>query len=377
MKKLDRYIIEQFLVNFVILLAVMACLFVTVDLLVDVDEFLEAGRIRADQYGGVFAATLWTIGDYYGPTLVLMYVFFCGLLVVGAMGFTFTGLARNGELVAMVSSGVSMHRIAAPVLVIGLLLNGLAIPNQELLIPRLSHKLARSKSQVKYDTAAAFDIHYAVDTHGHLLSAAQFNAGGAGGAQPMLTGVTILERDAAGQVQRRITAEQAFWDEAKQGWELLGSSVIRPGEGAAGITAYHESPDAAVGFFATNLSPPVLLARRATIYPRLMSLGELQALTANPAVDAGPITQIMHSRFSMLVVNMLVLAMGLPFFLLREPANMLSQGVKASAVCLGAWGLGLVMLQVGVGQLNPVASAWLPVVVYLPVTSVMLQTIKT
>ena len=42
----DRYIIRQFLVNFVILLCVMMMLFTVVDMILNLDEFLEAGRLR-------------------------------------------------------------------------------------------------------------------------------------------------------------------------------------------------------------------------------------------------------------------------------------------------------------------------------------------
>src|SRR5690606_12074206 len=133
-------------------------------------------------------------------------------------------------------------------------------------------------------------------------------------------------------------------------------------------------------FFETTLSPNVLLARRATIYPRLLPLHELQQMQAVPAVtphQRAQITQIVWSRFSLLVVNVLILVMGLTFFLLRAPENMLIQSIKAAAVCMGAWGGSLIMLQVSSDLFNPVAAAWLPVVIYLPVSAFLLQTVKT
>ena len=38
----------------------------------------------------------------------------------------------------------------------------------------------------------------------------------------------------------------------------------------------------------------------------------------------------------MIVLNILVLLMGLPFFLNRDPTNRLVQGMRAATVCLGA-----------------------------------------
>lgn len=375
MKTLDRYIIKQFLLNFAILLLVFLALFLVVDLIVDLDEFLEAGRLRADAFGGVIPATLWTIVDYYGPVAMLLYVFFSGLLVVAAAGFTFAGLTRTGELVAMVTGGISMYRICAPVVILGCLLNALTLPLQELVIPKMADKLARSKSQVKLDTAGGFPVQFAPDGRGNLLSAARFDTIQ---GQPMLEGVTILHRDDNGRALTRVTAEQAFWDENRKGWELVGALAINPqfDVDPASDAASHPREAATVEFFHTDLSPTILMVRRATIYPMLLSLAELKQLTSD-TVNPPKIRRMMHSRLTMLVMNVLVLVMGLPFFMQREPANLLAEGIKAAGVCLAVWGVGLVMLQVGIPGLNSVAAAWLPVVLDLPLAAVLLQTLKT
>lgn len=374
MKILDRYVVRLFLINFVILAVAFLFLFLVVDLIVDLDEFLEAGRVRAGEFGGVLWATLWAIWDYYGPVFLLLYVFFSGLLVVGAMGFSFAGLTRSGELVAMLTSGISVYRLAAPVVVVGCCLNALTLPLQETVIPRFAHKLMRSKSQVRYEAISAFEVLYAVDGQGRLLSAARFDPTL---DQPMLSGVTILDRDAWGRTVRRITAEQAFWDESRGEWELVGGLAIRPSWGGEGVSGAGGRPVEVVEFFATDLSPQVLLAERASIYPRLLSFAELNRLASSPAVDTGPIRQIMHSRFSVVILNVLILVMALRFFLQREPTRTLRQGVTGAAAALGAWGVGLMILQVGSAQLNPVAAAWLPVVIFLPISAAMLQTIKS
>lgn len=375
MKTLDRYIIRHFLINFVILMAVFTTLFLLVDLIVDMDEFVKASRERAGDLGGLLPAIAWTLADYYGPMFVLLYVFFSGLLVVGAMGFALSGLSRSRELTAMVSSGISMHRIAAPVVIVGCLFNALTLVNQEFVIPGLAYKLTRSKSQLRERADRSFPVRYAVDSHGNLLSAAQFDPSL---DQPMLMGVTILERNSAGMAVRRVTAEQAFWREGNQGWELVGGHAIRPGElgpeGSAGSATREAQPQR---FFSTDLSPRVLLAYHAGLYPRLLSFAELRELSQNPAVSNGPIRQIMHSRFSLLVLNVLVLVIGLPFFLTRQPVNMLRQGVIATGACLAAWCVGVVVPEVAMAYLNPVASAWLPVVILLPTSAIGLGMIRT
>lgn len=381
MKILDRYIMKQFIVNFAILTAVFMMLFVLVDMIVDLDEFLAAGQRRAQMLAqgntpstqtdaltvdkpepNAWHLTLgiaWTVGDYYGPMVLLVYTFLSGLLVTAAMGFTLTALARNREIIAVISSGVSMFRIAAPVVVVGCVLNMLTLPIQEWLIPPVKEKLARSKSRMKSGGVQTFDFHLVPDGHGNLISAAAFNP-----TENELTDVLILVRDDLGRTVRHITAKTAFWNRDHRRWDLLHA---------------HEASGSATGampvdYYETDLTPEALMARHRAIYPRLLSLEELQELRDDPTVGA---LQIMHSRFSLLAANVLVLIMGLPYFMLLEPKNMLTQAIKAACVCIGAWASGLVMLQMSSTLLPPVAMAWLPVAIYLPVSAFVLQTVRT
>ena len=90
-------------------------------------------------------ATLGITVGYYGPTVLLVYVFFNGLIVVGAMGFTLTSLQRTRELTAMIASGVSLYRVAAPLLITGLLLSALTLPVQEFILPPLAPQAGAEK----------------------------------------------------------------------------------------------------------------------------------------------------------------------------------------------------------------------------------------
>lgn len=373
MKIFDRYIILQFLLNFVILFVVIMTLFVLVDLIVDLDEFLKAGRNRATSGGtwSVLGATLWRIADWYGPMIVLIYTFVSGLLVVAAMAFTFSQLVRSGEVVALLTGGISLYRLAAPVLVVGCLLNALTLLNQELVIPKLTHKLVRKKSQVKEDVLRTFAVHYAPDDAGNLISSETFDP-----AHSIMDHMVVLQRNSLGQAVKRISARQARWDDHREGWELTDAYRVSRSvtDEVAGGRFSAPEPEP-IAFYQTSLSPHVLLARRASIYPSLLSLVELRSLVNNPAADSGRIYQIMHSRFSLMVVNVLLLVLALPFFLLREPADLLRQAVKAVCVTLGAWGIGLLLLQIGGPK--PVLAAWLPVVILTPVSAMLLQLVKT
>ena len=55
--------------------------------------------------------------------------------------FTVTWMQRDNELVAMLAAGISAHRVIRPVLVCAVLISGLAIANQELIIPKVAREL--------------------------------------------------------------------------------------------------------------------------------------------------------------------------------------------------------------------------------------------
>jgi len=373
MKLLDRYILRQFLLNFVILLVVLMSLFVLVDLLFNLDEFMEAGRRRAEVDGGsTFSATLWLVLDYYGPQVCFVYVYLAGLIVSAAVGFTFTNLARGGELVTMISSGISLYRVAVPVLVAACAINALTILDQELVIPNLVDKLSRRPNELKTSKGRSFAVHYAPDSKGNLISAAEFDPV----SQEMLS-LSILERDTSGKATRRITATQARWEEGQGGWVLIDGNAVRRTEADANGGLPVDPRVEPTGFFATDISPQVVMARRAAIYPALLSMAELGRLMNNPAADGRAILRIMHSRFSLMILNVLILVIVLPLFLSREPVNPVKMAVSGAAISIGSWIAGVGMLQLLSTALNPVIAAWLPVVVFLPISAAVLQRMKT
>ena len=375
MKLIDRYIIRQYCINFAILLVILLLLFVLVDLIFNLDEFLEAGQVRADQWGGVVLGTAYSILDYYYPLTVLMYVFFSGMIAVAAMGFTFASLQRNRELTALLASGVSLYRVAMPVIVVGIAFNALALPAREFVLPHVAPKVMRSVKNVKHDTMESFRVWFAPAGDGNLLSAQQFDV-----ASSVLKEPVLIKRDAEGLTRRRITAQRATWQADRGGWRLEEATVWRWDPTGQRRGRVGDRRDRPALFYASDLSPEVLISRQASKYARFMSVEKLQSLKGSAALQPGlrrQIVQAIWSRFSLLVLNVLVLVMGLPFFLRAMRGNMLHQAILASTVVFTVWGGGLVMLQMSPPGIGPVVAAWLPVVICLPLSAVLLQFVRT
>ncbi|MEM9348119.1 MAG: LptF/LptG family permease [Planctomycetota bacterium] len=370
MKTLDRYIIKLFVQNYIILCVVLSGLYVLVDLIVDLDEFLKAGREHADRMGGVFLGTVWVMADYYGPVLLLIFSAMSGLLVVAAMGFTISQLQRSREITAILASGVSLYRVAVPVLIVGFTINLLVLPVQELAIPPLAEKLVRSKSQVGQPTMTDKPVNYARDQSGALISAASFSAETKG-----MTDVRIIERDETGRQTRLIRADLATWSDSEEAWLFESGQAFATATSDTLPTQLGGKP---VAMYQTELSPEVLIARQEALFIRLQAMTDLQKMRTNTSLtpkQRGRITQVMWGRFTTLVMGVLILLMGLPFFLTRVPGNMLANSAKAAGIAIGAWSAGLVLMQVG--GINPVTAALLPVVIFVPISFYMVSTIKT
>lgn len=382
MKLLDRYILRQFLVNYLVLFAVLSLLIVTLDLILNFDEFAQA----TEELSGLarVSGTLWLIADFYGPQLAMYYVYSAGILPIAAAGFTLAGLLRNRELIAMLAGGVSLYRVALPLLLAGTAASGLLFAVQEFVIPPLRHKLARSQSDLKHGGARNFEIQFVADQadfdgdgrwdRNLLFTARAFNS-----RTRTMEQVTILQRDTQGLASAKITAVQAVWDDERHAWRLIdGHAVERLDPNRLGGAAASMPTDPIpVEYVPSGLDPTTLLLHLNSRLTQLLSLRELNELLGRTTIiDHQAVQRVRHGRFSLMVINVLILAMGLPFYLLRSPANLLIQSVKAAPLTLGVWAGGFVLMQVG-GPLPAAVSAWLPVLLYTPVALFMMDRIRT
>ena len=140
LKLLDRYVAKEFLVSYVIAVTVVLALRVVLDIFVQFDEFVEA----KDGQGApnIFQVIGYIVG-YYWPKLFEYFRDFSGMMILLAATFSLVRMSRQNELTAVLASGVSLKRIIAPIVVLGIFLNVLMVLDQEFILPRLSDKLVR------------------------------------------------------------------------------------------------------------------------------------------------------------------------------------------------------------------------------------------
>ena len=126
------------------------------------------------------------------------------------------------------------------------------------------------------------------------------------------------------------------------------------------------------------MDPSVLTMRRYRQFATMMSLKQIrQALRSPGVVDSDALVRFGFARFTTMLINMLVLAITMPFFLLREPANLLRQSVLCAAMALPAMMGALLGFAASFPGIPPSVSVFLPVLILIPVAMFMASLIKT
>lgn len=374
---LDRHITARFLANFVILLVLLFVFAVSIDLILQFDRFVDMARAKTSPDAGaarLVLTLLWLMIDFHGPRIVQFYAYMVGLLSIGAMGFTLASMYRHRELTAVMAGGISLQRVAMPIIAAAFALNLVQLLNQELIMPRVAPLLIRDHGDIARRAVGAFTVPFTRDGNGHLLQAASFDPGAGTLSKP-----TILMRDADGRTILRITADAASWDDQANAWRLEnGIAMSQPtaeGEQQDRVVSSRRDP---IAEFSTDLTPEVLTMRRFGQFASMLSTSQInQMLASRSVVDADALARFKYSRFAAVLINMLLLIITLPFFLLREPANLLLQSLWCAAVAVPGMIAALIGLTVELPGIPPAAGVFLPVAILIPIALAVAPQIKT
>ncbi len=374
MSLLDRYIVGRFLSNFAILFALLFVFAVAIDLLLQLDRFVDVVQARTPDAGPlrrtvVLAAV---VLDFHGPRIFQFYAYMLGLLSIGAMGFTLAQMHRHRELVAVLASGVRLHRVAAPLICAVFGLNLLQLLNQESVLPHFAPLLIRKHGDIGQARVGAFEILLTADGDGNLLQAPTFDP-----ETEILSQPTSLVRDETGRTARRITADAATWDELSGGWRLTQGVVMTPRPSA------RSEPSArfvrqSIELFETDLSPDVLNMRQSRQFAAMLSVKQIKKLLkSGQPEDRDVLVRFRYSRFTTVLINMLVLVITLPFFLLREPANLLRQSLLCAGTAIPAMLGALIGLTMDLPGITSIVEVFLPALVLIPIAMFQVTLIRT
>lgn len=360
MRTLDRYLVVTFLRSYVILLLVGMVLYIVSDLLVNLDEFTENRELTLGQ-------VLWTMADYYGCNLPLYFAQLAGPVMAFAGAFTFAIMLRNNEMTALVAAGVRLQRLAVPVLVCAAVLIALWVANREFILPRLAHKIARHHDDITGSRVAG--ISFARDDNNAVLTARRIHL-----PQQRLEYVVIVEPNERGG--HGIQADAAVYDPVRKTWRLeRGERIVEGGRGDD--DRVHGIIREPIREYPFLLSPEELLLRQSAQWANMLSLRQMnELLTSRNLPNLAAVRMQRHVWLTQPVLQWLLLALALPFFLTREPGSVLVAGGRALLMCGAFFGVSFAAQGVVSAQWAALV-AWVPILLFGPVAVLQLANVKT
>ena len=372
---IDRHIAARFLANFALIFAVMFLFGVAIQTILNLDSYTEAARaaVAEGRFTSVWTALPVAFIDFNAPRVFQFYAYLVGLGCVAAAGFTLVQMVRSRELVALLAAGVSLWRVALAIGMVAVFLNLLQLVNGEVVLPRLAQRLARDESAILRPAANEFAVRLMQDGAGKLLLAQRFDP-----AADALDGLLVIERNEQGAAVRRIEAQRARWDEARTGWVLEGGLATgRSAPGSGGGNEARIDRSEPIDFVATDISPDAIRARYFRGFAQLLSAQKIGELAAEGGIAQSDAMRLVGQRFAGACVNLLMLLITLPFFLVREPQKMLRPSVLCAAIAVPGLLGSFFLMTVEVPPIPSAVGVFLPVALLLPIAAGRIGGLRT
>jgi lipopolysaccharide export LptBFGC system permease protein LptF len=334
MRVLDLYVIRNFLISIIVSFSFVIALYLMVHFFGNLEDLEGAQKA----FGARGIGLMTGICRYYAITMPFILVRLGPFAALLAAMWTVQKMSRDQEITAAQVAGVSLHRITAPILIVGTLLAlGLWAVRQQAL-PRLAIEhnelewLMRGKVQTLIDGPLVVR-----DSAGNRFSMQSYDP-----TARIARGVRVRSDD----LSRTQVLDAMRYDEGARAWDELP-----------------ESAPATRLSVATDLSPrDIEIETRGLRYLASDELDELARRTGGRS----DLELMRQTRFTYPFATIVLLLLGLPLVLQRD-----KQSVYA------AWGLCLMLsilyfsaetvlggLAVREGSLSPVLAAWSPIAVF-------------
>jgi lipopolysaccharide export system permease protein len=363
----DRYILRSLLANYLIALGVMMSLYMMLDLFFNIDEFTETTQ-------SVWQ-TVADVGSYYGAHAFLYFAQLSGVITLFACMATLARMRKANELTAMLASGVSLYRVAVPVVAFGVVASLFWYVDVEVMIPSVSHRLARQHDDASGRQSRG--IWFVNDGDHNLLSAISFVP-----ATREIEHLLVMHRDPDGTITKVTEAKRAVWETVpghRTGgvWRLEGGIEKVRVIAGSGVGPRERMEDTPVSVYESELDPDTIELRQSQQWLGFLSSARLTELADREPALEDRVRGVQHARFATPLVHVLLLFLGLPFFLSREPSNM----TRDAGLCVIVCGLCFLLAFAGQNFVRPSSlsalPAWLPLIVFTPVGVVLIDRIRT
>jgi len=374
-KLIDRQLVRGYFKSYLVCLTSLLSLYIVVDLFTNLDDFTHHN-------GGVFM-TARLIGIYYGYKVTQIFDRLCEAILLMAATFTVTFMQRNNEQMPLLSAGVSTRRIVMPVIFSACTMLTLTVLNQEMLIPRIGHRLTFQRDdpngEKDVEVKGAFEPN-GIHIVGHSAARKEYL---------VRHFEVMIPSELAGR-PLHLTAAEAYYvppgaGPRRGGWELTKTDkkyleigpdeplaacleVIAPGKYFLRV--------AKVDFDTlTRKQNAYLLSSTTDLYRELQ--------TAEPSRQtSGGIDRkkavLFHTRLARPLIGIILVFLGLSVILRDQNRNVFISAGMCVVLCAFFFIVTFVCKYLGDGNiLAPAMAAWLPILLFGPLALVKFDSVHT
>jgi LPS export ABC transporter permease LptF/LPS export ABC transporter permease LptG len=339
---MDIYLLRRFFFHFSLLMAVFIFLFEAFtffELLDDIARHRVPFLIVVDYFRFFTPYLLYNLA----PLGALVAV----LVTLGVM-------SKNNEIVACKASGISLYRLAVPLLFAGLSLAASMIVLDETYLPYANQRQDALRNQIKGRPAQTYahPQRWIFGNDEKIYNYDLFDP-----TQNLFGGLSVVELDPATfQMRRRVFASRARWLDSQKVWVLEGAWVRDFSQGT--IVRYERFPATSL----PELSEPPSYFNREVRQATQMSWRALERYIEalhKAGFDVANLTVQWHVKLAFPLIAPISMLLAIPFALLVGTRGAVGGVALGVAIGIVYWTAArLLEAMGGVGQLPPFLAAW-------------------
>ena len=346
---MDLYLLRRFFFYFALLMAVFIFLF-------EAFTFFEL----LDDIARHHIAFLVVVNYFRYLTPYLLYQLApLGALV--AILVTLGVMSKNNEIVACKASGISLYRIAVPLLLAGIILAAGMIVLDDTFLPYANQRQDALRNQIKGRPPQTY-------THPERWIFGEnqkiYNYDFFDSQQNLFGGLTVLELDPATfQIRRRVFAARARWSETQKLWVLESGWVRDFSDGKdTGYERFHVKD-------LPELTEPPSYFNREVLAAFQMSWQQLRRYIDDlhrAGFDVSALSVQWHRKLAFPLIAPVSMLLAFPFAFLVGTRGAIGGVAVGIGIAIAYWlGAELLTAMGGVGELPPLLAGWSPDIVFL------------
>lgn len=359
---LDRYVARLFLMSYLSAFFLVVGVFTIMDLALNVDDYL-----RPDESGE--APSSWLVVKFYAHQVPFLYLQMSPYVTLLAGMFTAAKMSRYNEIVAVLGAGVSSRRAFAGLFFVAALFAAGMVGMREWATKELgARRDALLDHLQERRPAPIYESFWVRDSEGHTIRIRRYLPAGIDGGRPEIQGLSSHFDVEDRKID--VLAETAHpLDDGR--WEVTGGKRLEFADPERVESRFEILEE-------LRFTPEdVELAWKGRENPLELSFSEtLRLLERDPTNDQYRTILNYHMTFPL--AGMILLLVGLPFFVGNERGKAAEGVAKGFLLCVLYFGLDFVTRTLGIqGQIGPLHAGWFPVLSFGALGAVLFGSMRS